>query len=48
MSQTCAGGRAWFTLRNNYYGQLGLGDTLDHGDQPGEMGAALPPVDLDM
>ncbi|NOU32878.1 MAG: hypothetical protein HOO96_33655 [Polyangiaceae bacterium] len=27
-------------------GQLGLGDTNDRGDGPGEMGAALPTVDL--
>lgn len=27
-------------------GQLGLGDTRDRGDEPGEMGDALPPVDL--
>jgi len=31
---------------NNYYGQLGLGDTQPRGDQPGEMGANLPAVDL--
>jgi MYXO-CTERM domain-containing protein len=31
----------------NGIGQLGLGDTLDRGDEPGEMGDALPPVDLD-
>ncbi|MBL8777474.1 MAG: hypothetical protein JNK12_16145 [Acidimicrobiales bacterium] len=30
----------------NDYGQLGLGDTAERGDQPGEMGDALPPVDL--
>lgn len=30
----------------NYYGQLGLGDTEDRGDQPNEMGEALPAVDL--
>ena len=28
------------------YGKLGLGDTLDRGDAPGEMGANLPTVDL--
>ena len=27
-------------------GQLGLGDTNNRGDDPGEMGAALPAVDL--
>lgn len=27
-------------------GQLGLGDDLDRGDEPGEMGEALPVVDL--
>jgi alpha-tubulin suppressor-like RCC1 family protein len=32
---------------DNTLGQLGLGDTEDRGDQPGEMGAALPAVDLD-
>lgn len=31
--------------RNNY-GQLGLGDTQNRGDQPGEMGDSLPFVDL--
>lgn len=30
----------------NEYGQLGLGDTMHRGDQPGEMGDALPYVDL--
>jgi cysteine-rich repeat protein len=30
----------------NVFGQLGLGDTLDRGDEPGEMGASLPTVDL--
>ena len=30
----------------NFYGGLGLGDTLARGDQPGEMGDALPAVDL--
>lgn len=28
----------------NEQGQLGLGDTADRGDQPGEMGVELPPV----
>ncbi len=28
------------------YGQLGLGDQIDRGDDPGEMGDALPVVDL--
>ena len=31
---------------NNGYGQLGLGDTNNRGDQPGEMGDNLPAVDL--
>jgi alpha-tubulin suppressor-like RCC1 family protein/outer membrane protein OmpA-like peptidoglycan-associated protein len=30
----------------NVFGQLGLGDTARRGDDPGEMGAALPAVDL--
>jgi uncharacterized protein (TIGR03382 family) len=30
----------------NGYGNLGLGDANHRGDQPGEMGAALPAVDL--
>jgi len=30
----------------NTVGQLGLGDTNHRGDEPGEMGDALPPVDL--
>lgn len=30
----------------NYSGELGLGDTNNRGDAPGEMGDALPPVDL--
>lgn len=30
----------------NQHGQLGLGDTQPRGDGPGEMGAALPSVDL--
>ncbi len=30
----------------NSAGQLGLGDTTDRGDNPGEMGDNLPPVDL--
>jgi alpha-tubulin suppressor-like RCC1 family protein len=30
----------------NSVGQLGLGDTLGRGDDPGEMGDALPSVDL--
>lgn len=30
----------------NFAGGLGLGDTEDRGDDPGEMGAALPYVDL--
>jgi alpha-tubulin suppressor-like RCC1 family protein len=31
---------------DNSRGQLGLGDTLGRGDQPGEMGVNLPAVDL--
>ena len=31
---------------NNSFGQLGIGDTQARGDDPGEMGAALPAVDL--
>ena len=30
----------------NQYGQLGLGDTNDRGDGPGELGNSLPAVDL--
>lgn len=30
----------------NALGALGLGDTLDRGDEPGEMGDALPAVSL--
>jgi alpha-tubulin suppressor-like RCC1 family protein len=30
----------------NEEGQLGVGDLADRGDEPGEMGAALPPVDV--
>lgn len=45
---TCAiltdgGVRCW---GHNHHGQLGVGDMQDRGDDPGEMGAALPPVDL--
>eukprot|EP00756_Hemistasia_phaeocysticola_P009753 Hpha_TRINITY_DN14946_c0_g1::TRINITY_DN14946_c0_g1_i1::g.145077::m.145077 len=29
---------------NNGLGQLGLGDKVDRGNQPGDIGAALPPV----
>ncbi len=35
-----------FVCRANYAGKLGLGDILNRGDQPGQMGAALPPVNL--
>lgn len=31
---------------NNFYGQLGLEDSIIRGDQPGEMGDGLPPVYL--
>jgi alpha-tubulin suppressor-like RCC1 family protein len=31
---------------HNHLGQLGLGDTEDRGDEPGEMGDALPAVNL--
>lgn len=31
---------------SNFFGQLGLGDTNDRGDDPGEMGDALPAVNL--
>ena len=31
---------------DNQYGQLGLGDTANRGDQPGEMGDNLPAVNL--
>ncbi len=31
---------------DNPFGQLGLGDTVDRGDDPGELGNALPPVSL--
>ena len=31
---------------DNSYGQLGLGDDEDRGDDAGEMGDSLPPVDL--
>jgi alpha-tubulin suppressor-like RCC1 family protein len=31
---------------SNMYGELGLGDTEDRGDEPGEMGDALPVVAL--
>ncbi len=40
---------AGFTLKcwgKNTNGQLGLGDTADRGDNPGEMGALLPAVNL--
>ena len=39
-----AGVKCW---GDNYSGQLGLGDTKNRGDQPGEMGDALLPVSLE-
>jgi hypothetical protein len=33
-------------LRDNSYGQLGLGDTISRGDGPGEMGDSLAAVSL--
>lgn len=35
--------KCWGT---NYYGELGLGDAVYRGDGPGEMGDALPAIDL--
>ena len=32
--------------QNSFFGQLGLGDVVDRGDGPGEMGDNLPVVDL--
>ena len=45
---TCAllSGRTVKCWGRNAYGQLGLGDTEDRGDEPGEMGDVLPFVDL--
>jgi len=31
---------------DNYYGQLGQGNTIAYGDGPGEMGDSLPPINL--
>ncbi len=33
-------------LRNNEHGQAGQGDNEDRGDAPGELGEALPAIDL--
>lgn len=35
-----------FCWGNNGFGQLGQGDVEDRGDEPGEMGSSLRPVDL--
>jgi len=40
---TAAGLKCW---GSNLYGQLGLGDTNNRGDAPGEMGVTLPAVSL--
>jgi len=31
---------------DNSYGQLGYGDTIDRGDEAGEMGASLSAIDV--
>jgi alpha-tubulin suppressor-like RCC1 family protein len=47
-AQTCAGleDAALKCWGDNGAGQLGLGDTEDRGDDPGEMGDDLPAIDL--
>ncbi len=45
---TCARGESGevYCWGRNNWGQLGLGDTEDRGDEAGEMGSALPPLDF--
>ena len=35
-----------FGLRDNEFGQLGLGHTINQGSQPDQMGDSLPAIDL--